>query len=93
MNQYHSSSTIETANTQSSHEDHEDILEMPFRFYRQLTYDEELQLYIFVDIKARVPAEGHMYVIFHEPTKRNFRYNTTVNQFKLTSVRDCNWTI
>ena len=91
MNQYHSSSTIEASNTQSSQEDHKNLIEMPCRFYRQETYGEELQAYAFVDTNARVPAEGCMYVIFHEPTKRYFRYNTTINQFKLTNAQDCGW--
>ena len=43
---------------------------MPCRFYRQVTYNEQLQAYVFIDTNARVPAEGSMYVIFHEPTKR-----------------------
>ena len=65
---------------------------MPPRFYGQVTYDEELQAYIFVDTNARVPADGCMYVISHEPTNRYFRYNTTINQFKLNNPSDHDWT-
>ena len=68
-NQYQSTSTIEIPNTQSSHEDHENSIEMLCRFYRQISYDDQLQVYAFVDTNARVPAEGHMYIIFHKPTK------------------------
>ena len=92
MNQYHSSSTKETYNTQSSQDDHKNIIEIPHRLYKQVIYDDELQAYLSVDTNARVPEEGCMYVIFHEPTKRYFKYNTTVNQFKLTNARDCDWT-
>ena len=65
---------------------------MPCRFYGQVTYDEQPQVYIFIDINARVPAVGSMYVIFHEPTKRYFRYNPTINQFELTKAKDSNGT-
>ena len=51
---------------------------MPCRFYEQVTYE----AYIFVDTNVIVPAEGCTYVIFHEPTERSFRYNTTINQHK-----------
>ena len=57
-NQHHSSSTVETSNAQSSQEDYENVTKMPCRFYRQVSYDEQLQTYIFIDINARVPAEG-----------------------------------
>ena len=33
-----------------------------------------------------------MYIIFHGPTKRYFRYNQTIDQFDLTNARDCDWT-
>ena len=55
-NQYHSSSTVETPNSQLSHEDHENIIEMPSGFYRQVTYNEQLQAYVFLHFNARVPA-------------------------------------
>ena len=62
------------------------------RFYEQVTYNEQLQTCVSIDTNARVPAEGSMYVIFHEPTKRYFRYKPTINHFKLTEAKDCNWT-
>ena len=65
---------------------------MPNIFYEQVTFDEQLQAFIFVDTNARAPAEGCMYVIFHEPTKRYFRYSPTINQLKLTNARDLDWT-
>ena len=57
-----------------------------------MTYDEQLQAYVFIDTNARLPAEGSMYVIFHESTKRYFRYIPTIKQFKLTKAKDHNWT-
>ena len=55
-------------------------------------YDEELQAYVFGDKNARVPTEGCIYIIFHGPTKRYFRYNPTTDQFGLPSARDHNCT-
>ena len=55
-------------------------------------YNEQLLAYVFVDTNLRVSAGGCMYVIFHQPTKGYFRYNPTINQFKLTNVKDCDWT-
>ena len=54
-----------------------------------MTYDEQHQACIFIDTNARLPAEGSMYVIFHEPMKRYFRYNPTINKFKVTEAKDC----
>ena len=55
--------------------DKQNITRMPHRFYRQVTYDKQLQAYGFTDNNALVPVETSMYIIFHEPTRRNFRYN------------------
>ena len=43
---------------------------MPCRLYGQMTYDEQLQVYVFTNTNAGVSAKGSMYVIFHEPTER-----------------------
>ena len=77
---------------QSSQENHENVIEIPSRFYRQVTYNKELQAYVFVDTNARVREEGYIYIIFHGPSKRYFRYNPTINQFKLTNAKKCDWT-
>ena len=90
-NQYNSISTIETPNTPASQEDNENIIKMPLRFYRQVTYDVQLQAYVFIDINATVPAVIGEYVIFHEHTNM-FRYNLIINQFKWTKAKDCDWT-
>ena len=91
-NQYHSSSTTETPDTQSSQENHKNVTEIPSRFCGLVTYDEELWACVFADTNARGPAEGCMYIILHGPTRRSFRYNLTVDQFNLTNTKDHNWT-
>ena len=65
---------------------------MPHRFNGWGAYDEQLKEYIFTDTSTRVPDKGSMYVVFHEPTKRYFRYNPTIEQFRLTKAKDCDWT-
>ena len=35
----------------------------------------------------------NMYVIFCEPTKKDFRYNPEIRQFRQIKAEDCNWTI
>ena len=57
-----------------------------------MTYDEQLQAYVFTDTNAVVPAETSMYVIFHEPTKRNFRYNPEIRQYRQIRTEECEWT-
>ena len=66
---------------------------VPHRFYRQVTYDDQLQVYVFVDTTTLVPTKNSMYVIFHEPTKRNFRYNPTSRQLWQIEAEDCEWMI
>ena len=39
------------------------MIRVPHRFYRQVTYDEQLQAYVFIYINALVMAETSMYVI------------------------------
>ena len=65
---------------------------MPCRFQGQVTYNEQFQAYIFVDTNARVQAEGCMFVISYEPTKRYLGTTLQLNQFKLTNAKDCDWT-
>ena len=91
-NQYHSSSTLETPDTQPLQENYKDVTEIPSRFHGQVTYDEELQPYAFADTNARVQAEGCIYIIICRPIKRYFRYNPMINQFNLTKSKDCDWT-
>ena len=65
---------------------------MLHRIYRQVTCDELLQTYIFTDNKTVVPVETSMYVVFHEPTRRNFRYNPKTLQFRQIRVEECDST-
>ena len=53
--------------------DKQNMTRMPLRFYRQVTYDKQLQAYVFTDNNASVLVETSMYVIFQEPITRNFR--------------------
>ena len=39
-----------------------------------------------------VPAETSMYMIFHEPAKRNFRYNSEIKQFRQVRAEEHDWT-
>ena len=55
-------------------------------------YDEELQAYAFVDTNSKVPAEGCIYVIFHGPVKRYFRYDPMIGQFNQNNARNHDWT-
>ena len=51
---------------------------VPVRFYSQVTYNEQLQAYVFTDTNALIPAdtnplipaETSMYIMFHEPKKK-----------------------
>ena len=36
---------------------------VPDRFYRQVTYYDQLQAYVFIDTRALVPAKSSMYVM------------------------------
>ena len=59
-----------------------------------MTYDEQLQAYVFTYTKAIVPAKNYMYVIFHEPIKKKFyfKYNPLIRQLRLIGAKDCDWT-
>ena len=61
-------------------------------FYRQVTYDEQILAYVFTDTNALIPAETRMCIIFCEPTKRNFRYNPEIRQFRQVRAEKCDWT-
>ena len=62
------------------------------RFYRQVTYDDQLQAYVFINTNALVPAENSMYIIFCETTKRNFRYTLEIRQLRQIKAEDYAWT-
>ena len=46
---------------------------VPRRIYRQVTYSDQKQAYVFVENDAIVPIENSMFVIYHGPTKRSFK--------------------
>ena len=66
---------------------------IPSRFHRQVTYGEQLQAYIFTDNNALVLVETSMYIIFHELTKRNCRYNPKTRQFRQVRKEEYDWTM
>ena len=84
---------IETSSDQLPQQgfDKQNMTRMPHKFYRQVTHDEHLQAYIFTDNSALVLVETSMYIIFHELTKRNFRYNLKTRQFRRVRVEECDW--
>ena len=62
------------------------------RFYRQVTYDIQLQAYAFTNYNVLIPVETSMYIIVHEPTRRSFRYNPKTMQFRQVKGENCDWT-
>ena len=48
---------------------------VPTKFYGQVTFNIQLQVYTFVENDVMVPIENRMYVIYDNPTKCCFRYN------------------
>ena len=76
---YKNNEMIETSSDQVLHES---MIRVPYRFYRQMTYDEQQQAYVFTETNALILAETSMYIILHEPTKINFRYNPELRQFR-----------
>ena len=62
--------TVKTFSTQILQQDYESVTRVLHRFYRQVTYDNQLYAYVFINTKALIPAENSMYIIFHEPTKK-----------------------
>ena len=59
----------ETSSDQLPQQGYENMTRVPCRFHRQVTYDEQLQAYVFTETNALILAETSMYVIFHAPTK------------------------
>ena len=83
---------VETSSDQLQQQGYENVTRVPHRFYRHVTHDEQLQAYVFTDTSALIPAETSRYVIFHEPAKRNFRYNPEIRQFRQVRAEECDWT-
>ena len=53
---------------------------VPRRLYRQVTNSNQKQDYVFVENNAIVPVDNSIYVIYHKPTKRSFRYDQKKNK-------------
>ena len=73
---------VETSSDELLQQGYENMTRVPCRFYRWVTYDKQLQVYVFTATNALILAETSMYIIFHEPTKRNLRYNPEIRQFR-----------
>ena len=71
---------------------YERMTRVPHKFYKQVTYDGQLQANVFPDTNALVLAEKSMCIIFHEQRKRNFRYNPDIRQFRQVRAEECHWT-
>ena len=89
---YNNNGMVETSSDQLPQQGYENMTRVPCRFYRQMTYDEKLQAYTFTDTNASILAEISMYIIYHEPTIRNFRYNPEIKQFIQVREEECDWT-
>ena len=83
---------VETSIVQLPQQGCENMTGVLHRFYRQVTYDEQLKAYVFTDTYALTLEETSMYIIFHEPTKSNFWYNPEIRQFRQIRAKECDWT-
>ena len=73
---YNNNKLVETSSNQLPQQGFDtDMTRVSHIFYREVTYDKQLQAYVFTDNNAPVPVESGMYIIFHEPTRTNFRCN------------------
>ena len=88
----YNSNMVEISSDQLPQQGYESMTRVPHRFYRQVRYDDQLQAYVIIDTIVLVLAETSMYIIFHEPTKRNFTYNPEIRQFRQIRVEECDWT-
>ena len=92
-NQNYYNDMVETSSNQTPPQGYESMTRVPCRFYRQMTYDDQLQAYVFTNTTALLPAEDSMYIIFHKPKKkRNFRCNLEIRQFRQIKAENCDWT-
>ena len=91
---HNNSEIVETSSDQLPHQsfDEQNLTRMSHRSYRKVTYHEQLQACIFTDNNTLVPVETSRYIIFREPTSRNFRYNPKTRQFRQVMVEECKWT-
>ena len=52
---------VETSSNQLQQQNYESTATVPCRFYRQVTYDDQLQAYAFINTNTLVPAKNSMY--------------------------------
>ena len=65
---------------------------VPRRSYGQVNYSDQKQAYIFVQNDAIVPIKNVMCVIYHNPTKRSYRYDRKTETFQQTDIQECELT-
>ena len=63
---------------------------VPRSYYREVTHSYQKQVYVFVENDFIVPTKNSMYVIYHDPTKRSFKYDQKMKQFQQVSVMNVN---
>ena len=83
---------VETSSDQLLQQGYKNMTRVPHRFYRQVTYNEQLQAYVFTDTNVLILAETSIYVIFNESTKRNFKYNPEIKKFRQVRAEECDST-
>ena len=55
---------VETSSNQLQLQGYENMTRVPCRLCRQVTYDDQLQIYVFTDSNALVLADTNMYIIY-----------------------------
>ena len=60
---------VETSNDQILQQGYESMTRLSCKFYRQVTYGDQPQAYVFADTNALVPAESSMYIIYMNQLK------------------------
>ena len=63
------------------------------RFYEQVTYSAQKQAYVFVENDAIVTIENSMCAMYHDPTKKSFKYDQKMKQFQHISTHDHELTV
>ena len=65
------------------------MTKVPKIFYRQVTYDDQKQAYVFIENIAIFPLENNLCVIYHEATKQSYEYDGKTRQCKQISFHEC----
>ena len=91
-NQDYCNNMIETSSDKLLPQGYESMTRVLCGFYRQVTYDDHLPAYVFINTNELVPSENSMYIIFHETMKGSFRYNPEIREFRPIKAEDGDWT-